>query len=277
MMNTAQLMTALAIRYKAPEWAFMPQVADGTGTQKVRTCDALAMSLWPSRGLELHGFEVKAYRSDWQKELATPAKAESICRYCDYWWIVIGDPKIVVDGELPSTWGLLTPKGKGLAVSVKAPKLTPTPMDRSFLAAMLRKASEYVAPKWVAPIQELERSAWDAAYKEGEDSARNHFEYKMKSVQTEADRIKKAIDEFQAASGLRIDHWQAGDIGEAVKIVMHRENLDRAIAEIERSAERAEHKAKSLREELAILKNGRHEPTVHKNSETIKAQHGVVT
>ena len=45
--------------------------------------DAVIMSLWPSRGLELHGVEIKVSRADWKREAADPAKAEAIAAYCD--------------------------------------------------------------------------------------------------------------------------------------------------------------------------------------------------
>ena len=49
--NTHQTMQALRERYKAPEYAFMEQVGDRTGSAN-RFCDALAMSCWTSFSLE---------------------------------------------------------------------------------------------------------------------------------------------------------------------------------------------------------------------------------
>lgn len=69
---------------------------------------------------EILGFEVKVSRSDWLSELKKPEKADSLARYCDRWYLVISDPKIVKDGELPPTWGLLCRKGDRLVEVVKA-------------------------------------------------------------------------------------------------------------------------------------------------------------
>ena len=44
--------------------------------------------VWPSRGLYLHGFEIKVHRNDWLRELKNPAKAEEIAGYCHFWWVV---------------------------------------------------------------------------------------------------------------------------------------------------------------------------------------------
>src|SRR3990167_4818231 len=114
-------------RYCAPAWAFLPQVRNGTGIlSTVRTADAIAMSLWPSRGMDLHGFEIKISRYDWQKELQNPEKAEEIAAFCDYCWIVTPDElgKSIIDrGELPTNWGLLVKRGKLLYQLKAAQKL----------------------------------------------------------------------------------------------------------------------------------------------------------
>lgn len=43
-----------------PEWVFIPEFGIGSDN---RRADAFAMGLWPSRGLQLHGFEVKVNRA----------------------------------------------------------------------------------------------------------------------------------------------------------------------------------------------------------------------
>lgn len=68
----------------------MEHVRDAAGFNVTRTADVLALGLWPSRGNELHGFEVKVSRADWRKELAQPEKAEGWCQIVDRWWIVKG-------------------------------------------------------------------------------------------------------------------------------------------------------------------------------------------
>ena len=48
---------ALRLRCRPPEWALFFEVADSTGLAgHGRYLDAVAMNLYPSRGLELHGF-----------------------------------------------------------------------------------------------------------------------------------------------------------------------------------------------------------------------------
>jgi hypothetical protein len=128
-------------RHPPPAWAFLEHVANATGVLKERTADAIAMSVWPSRGLELHGFEVKVHRSDWLRELKKPAKADDIASRCHRWWIAAG-PKVVEAGELPGTWGLVLVEGKNLRVAKEAPLVEALPLDHPFLAALLRRAAQ---------------------------------------------------------------------------------------------------------------------------------------
>ena len=143
--------------YDLRQWVIFSQVRDATGRAGAgRTADAIAMNTWPSRGLEVHGFEIKLYRGDWLRELKKPEKAESIFAFCDRWWLVVpehegveidtgsrtlkADP-IVKPDELPPTWGLVYVSEKGNHVGVQAPKLEPRPLTREFVASILRCAS----------------------------------------------------------------------------------------------------------------------------------------
>ncbi len=54
------LWKALPRRYPQTEYALFSQVRNATGfASRIRTADAIALSLWPSRGLALYGFEFK--------------------------------------------------------------------------------------------------------------------------------------------------------------------------------------------------------------------------
>lgn len=113
------------------------QVRSHAGFDARRTCDFMAMDVWPSSGLPLHGHEIKVSRSDWLTELRDPSKAEEFRQYCDRWWLVVPDASIVRD-DLPDGWGLIV----GTRVKVKAPKLDPKPLPRTMLACLLRAATQ---------------------------------------------------------------------------------------------------------------------------------------
>lgn len=141
---SAILRSALAVTFPAPKWALLFEVQDATGMRATRSADAIAMGLWPSVGLHLHGFEIKSSRADWRRELKDPTKALAIQKFCDRWWLVAADSGIVRLDELPPTWGLMAMYDGRLRVVRAAPVLDPVTMSRPFLAALLRRSWEAV-------------------------------------------------------------------------------------------------------------------------------------
>jgi len=140
-----QVLDMLRLRYNrvagnGERYAIAEHVRSHAGFDARRTADCIVMDLWPSKHLALHGHEVKVSRSDWLTELRDPEKAEAFRPYMDYWWLVVSDAGIVRDGELPDGWGLLAPWGGGrlLRVVKQARRLTPQPMPKTMMAAMLR-------------------------------------------------------------------------------------------------------------------------------------------
>lgn len=154
-MRADEIVDALRTQYPPSHgWILLPQVRDATGAGGGRTADAIAFNAWPSRGLELHGFEMKTYRGDWLRELKQPEKAESIFQFCDRWWIVTPapdkghGPEVVRANELPPTWGLITvDDGKVDAIAKEAAKLKAKPLDRVFVAAILRALQKCETPE----------------------------------------------------------------------------------------------------------------------------------
>lgn len=226
-MNTTEIKLALRKRYPAPEFAYFDEVPNGTGGNAARTADGVAMGLWPSRGMEIVGFEIKASRSDWLREKKDPSKAETIQRFCDRWFLVVGDADIVKDGELPPTWGLLVPRAKGLSIKVEAPKLEAQPVGRGFLAAILRRA------QGACPGDEALRLARDQATRDADERNETYLEMRMKQAKEIFDRdiaeykvIAERVRAFQEASGVDIASWRrpqsvsAIRLGQAVKLVL---------------------------------------------------------
>lgn len=130
------------------QWVFMTQVRNAAGFGATRTFDAVAMNLWPSKGLTIETFEIKVSRSDWQRELKDPAKSDDACKVSDRFWIV-APTGCVHDGELPPTWGLIEVTGDGeekpwrLRQKKAAPLLhnqdtKVMPLSRSQVVGMLR-------------------------------------------------------------------------------------------------------------------------------------------
>lgn len=139
-LTASDIRVAMSKRWATAEYAIMWEVANATGASARRYADAVIMSLWPSRGLELHGVEIKISRADWKREAADPAKAEAVAGFCDRWWIHT-PPGIVDDlSALPPAWGLREYDGRQWTTIREAAKNDPRPIDRPFLAALLRRA-----------------------------------------------------------------------------------------------------------------------------------------
>lgn len=199
------------------EYAVITEVRDATGFNGKRSADALCMCLWPSRGLELHGFEIKVSRTDWLKELSQPEKSEAIAKYCDRWWIAVGDASIVKLPEVPKAWGLLVPHKDGLKVAKPAELIEAVPMTRSFLAAVFRRCVEQSED-----TRAIEEARADER-KKAETDARRHVGYEYQVLVNMRDKLR----EFEQASGVRIENgWESGEkIGAAVKAVLANEHV----------------------------------------------------
>lgn len=230
------------------EFAFFTEVQSGVGGR--RYADVIAMSLFPSRGLSIHGHEIKVSRSDWLRELKNAAKAEDLVRHCDYWWVV-APQGIVADDELPEGWGLMevTKNGRGLKAKVKAPKLERDgPVDRAFVAALLRRSVEQV--------EMAQRDVRDQAYREARETARESVERELEMAHADYDRLAEAVVAFQKETGIDIVRGvyvpgagqPAGqELGRVVKLVLAGEH---EVDVIENRLERLREQATSIVESI---------------------------
>lgn len=250
-LTEAELTHRIAAKYaekagNGNAYAFIPQVRNAAGFDAKRTIDAYVMALWPSRGLTLTAFEIKSSRSDWTRELHKPEKAETFCRLADFFYLVVGDKAIVQPGELPETWGLMVPHGKGLRVEVEAPALRdlsgkprplPPAFGRSFLAALLRAAT-YVAAATPEDIQ--------AAADRAREAEREHHERTDTRYRERAERAEESIRAFQQAAGVSLGgNWHGShdpaDVGRALRAVLNGdqqlEQLRNRVANVRKQAE----------------------------------------
>ena len=141
-MTADEVLEILAKEYPSPEMAFIEEFRGGTGWSNESRADAIAMHLWPSKGLELVGYEVKVSRSDWLRELKQPNKAQPIKCFCDRWYLIVPDSEIVKEGELPFDWGLRIVENGVVKTIVEAPQLYPRQVDRPFVASLMRRATK---------------------------------------------------------------------------------------------------------------------------------------
>jgi hypothetical protein len=216
--TTATLRSLLRRKYPPGQFALLYEVRDAAGFGASRSADAVSIGLWPSRGCLIEGMELKVSRPDWLRELKRPEKAEAFVPFCDHWWIVAGNEEIVKPDELPKTWGLMTPSGHGLRVVVPAPKLEAKPLDRSLLAAMMKRATEssLETPEVQAEIERRVQVA--------KTEADSHHDYQTRRLKQQLEELERSVKEFEASSGVTILSWRGKQIGEAVRIVMNGEH-----------------------------------------------------
>jgi hypothetical protein len=115
----------------------------------------------------------------------------------------------------PADWGLMVPHGKDqLRVVKQAAQLEAKPIDRPFLAAILRRAAEHVVPR--SSIQDEVRRAREAGREAGAAEARSQIRWNAEVH----DRLKRSVEAFEAASGIRISDYNGGQLGEALALFM---------------------------------------------------------
>ena len=196
------------------------EVGDGAGFRNRGWSDAVSMQTWPSKKLVVSGYEVKATRSDWLRELDSPEKNATWQRHCHFWYIVA--PKdVVVLAELPPKWGLLVPKGAdGLRIASRAapPDVTIVDIPASLLAAVFRAADNErraLHTTKVAEIREEERKrveaeierqykaacAFEAKYLELAEALGSKWE-NLETLKTRAAAVRLLRDEYEDPSKL---------------------------------------------------------------------------
>ena len=203
--------------------ALLPQVASETGASPRRIADAIAIQLWPSRGLTIEGVEIKTDRRDLLREYEQPEKSDVIAQFCDKFWLAA--PAGVVkqsdfdDGTFPKTWGCLEvsvaePGVLGLDVDgrysiwlkphvykVKVRKKAEEneeakPPSRGFLASVMRSLQAHESPdaqvaRRLSILQaRAEEKAWELAEKE------------IAKARAERDEFRRRIAMFEQATGM---------------------------------------------------------------------------
>ena len=264
----SEVRAALRLRYPAGTFALMEEVGNGTGFGCNRHADAVAVGLWPSRGLFIEGIEIKVSRGDWMRELAQPGKADDIAKWCAFWRVAAGTEDIVREDELPPNWGLLVLKGGKMLCKKQAPKLEPQALDRSFVAAMFRRVHEGQA----AVAEHARRAGFDDGVTRGPEQHQREVDRLKNDITMMQGRIAK----FQEASGVEIDHYHGGNVGKALKQLLQlrgwgAQEPDEIVA---RAAEDLERGAKQLRDYQERIKRERELVATLPVAEELEAANG---
>jgi hypothetical protein len=127
---------------------------------------------------------------------------------CDFWWLAISDPSIVHEGELPANWGLLVLDGEKLKLAKQATKLEATPLDRTFVAALLRRAAE--------AQDRIRQEALSEGREKGLADAPKRVDRDKSNAEADLETLRKSLAEFEDKSGIKIDQYGGAYIGEIV-------------------------------------------------------------
>ncbi len=242
--TTTDLRTMLRGRHSGSEWAIFDEVRSSTGYGAARTCDAIAMNLWPSNGLELHGFEIKVSRADWLNELRDPDKSLAFKQHCDRWWLV-GSSKAIVKNDLPEGWGFMWPRKGKLVVSRGAPQLDPTPPPRTMIAALLRRASQ----------GSVATAALEEKYQEGYERGQDQRSIDPKRAERQLESLRRVVCEFKEKTGIDLTgRWDRGDIGAAVDAVQKMQGRYGSVGSLANCGKALARDAEQLAEHIEALR-----------------------
>lgn len=114
-MNSTDLLNALRDHYikpgdTRPGCVLLTEV---TAPNRTNRADAIHVGMWASRGYTVDVHELKISRSDFQRELDNPKKAEAWWPHSNTFWIVAPHEQIAPPELLPAGWGLMVPGGRG--------------------------------------------------------------------------------------------------------------------------------------------------------------------
>lgn len=166
---------------------------------KKRRADCIAFNIYPARNFQIVGFEIKASRSNWLKELEHLEKSDSLIQQCDAWYIVEARPDIVKKGELPDGWGLLSLKGSRIHIRVR-PTIDVNPeISREFFARVIEQSRTKNPPYHV--IGDAERRGYNRGKREQQDN------YEVSELRRRVKILDKLKDE-----DIKIHEWELEDI-----------------------------------------------------------------
>lgn len=241
-------------------WLLLYEVANGTGFKGTGYADALAFSIWPSRGIALHGFELKQSRTDLLKELRDENKANHFLKYCQFWWLVVSDAKLVQGVEVPTTWGILAPRNNILYQVRAAPKLEAEAWKPEFIAALMRRFHEaHIAKDQSAArahVEERARKMFNERVARQDTSELTAAKQEAENARRAYSDLNATVQEFTAKSGIPVSSWNAEHIGELVHAIMNDKQhprLRRALEEARDNADRISKSAASALKNLESL------------------------
>jgi hypothetical protein len=160
MSKTSMIVRYLRNRYRLPNYALFFEVVEKISVDSERRADAIAVNL--NDGTTI-GFEIKASRSDWLRELKQPEKAECFAKQVNEFYIVAPYEVLQFD-EIPENYGWLMPGST--KVQKKAVRRDVT-VSMDLMTVLLRSAA-LICEKYERVRGIVESSLYEHVNKESE-------------------------------------------------------------------------------------------------------------
>lgn len=220
-------------KYPSKEYTLLREVRNAAGFDASRSADGMVVGHWPSRGCEIEGLELKSIRSDWINELKNPAKADAIFKFCDRWWIVAEKENIVKLDEVPTPWGFIECSNDKLKIIKAAPKLEPIPLTHGVVVSMLKRAVSKIDGM-------ISRDSIGEEIKKAIEQGAERASWQYQQTESNYNNLKEALKIFEEKSGVNINQWTAGRVGDAVKIVLsaNKRDIKRELESLQITADR---------------------------------------
>lgn len=225
-MTAAEVRDGLCRRWPDDEYLKIleaPQSADRQG----RKLDMVVVSLWRSRGHELDGVEIKVSMSDWKRELdgvVVRGRKKGGPEKADWWWarvhrFWIAAPMALAEkiaADVPSGWGLLGCADGAPKMLVKPEKHSPLPLEWPVVVGMMRASADAGTAALLRAEDRGRRLGYDLAHAEGVSEP----DVALRRAQAELEQLRDTVRRFEEASGVKVEQWDSGRIGFAVKVLM---------------------------------------------------------
>lgn len=244
-MRTPELLDRLKRHYlkpgaTLPGGIFLPEVGWNGGGLGAGGCDAIYVGFTSTSGRILVGHELKISRADWLNELNKPGKSDPWADQCHEWWLVVSDPAIVHDGELPAGWGLMVPgTSKTRMRIVHKPDRKPATHNPSWLAARSIMARQDTLR--AQALADERTKAWEKAREqigpqvEAEVGRRLKYQPTIDDLQHKLDLVEDALGariDYADSSWRRLDQIGLDDVRAMAAAVRAHGNVARAVEQL---------------------------------------------
>lgn len=141
--KTERMRWALRNKYQADRYAILEEVPKCAGFT-MGYADAMVLALWPSDWHTLYGFELKATRSDWKRDLGKDKKHRVHIERCDKYTLLTYGTAVARMEEIPESWGWWSVDEDGaIEVIKRSPTLVGCDQwNKGFTAVLVRRAIE---------------------------------------------------------------------------------------------------------------------------------------